>query len=108
MAKTTIETIYEQVITKAERDEMLDLIFKPEIKNDAYYLYREVQRALGISLSTITRAVQKGHLKAVGIGSEPRLKGSDIHAWINAGGKTGRNARDFRRGLRTVTRAAQV
>lgn len=105
--KSGIETLLEQIFSESNAENKIRALLKGEIRPLAFYRYIEVQTLLDISLATVTRAVQKGYLKASFVGSEPRLKGQDVLDWIDAGGKTGWSARDVRRKIenRAASRA---
>lgn len=60
------------------------------IEPSAVYTIGEAARLVQCNEQSIRRAIQAKHLKAGGIGRAPRVKGADLLAWIEAGGRTGR------------------
>jgi excisionase family DNA binding protein len=60
------------------------------INKDAVYTMSEAAFLVNCEYKSIFHAIQNNHLKAGGIGRTPRVKGSDLLAWIEAGGRTGR------------------
>jgi hypothetical protein len=75
----TLDEVMELFTPEEMKDlagEMIRLAFKPEIKRDALYTYREVATLTSVSFRTIQNAVKNGHLKADYIGSEPRMRGA--------------------------------
>jgi hypothetical protein len=80
---------------KALASEMIRLAFKPEIKPDALYTYKEVVLLTSAGRRTIERAIENGRLNRVYIGSEPRVLGASIFQWLEKGGKTGRSKKQL-------------
>jgi excisionase family DNA binding protein len=63
------------------------------INKDAVYTIGEAARLVQCNEQSIRRAIATKHLKAGGIGRAPRVKGADLLAWIEAGGRTGRRGK---------------
>lgn len=59
------------------------------INKDAVYTMSEAAFLANCEYKSIFHAIKNKHLKAGGIGRAPRVKGSDLLAWIEAGGRTG-------------------
>ena len=55
------------------------------------YTYKEAAALSKCSYVTIWRAVANGKLKATSVGNQPRILGSCLLGWIEAGGETGRS-----------------
>lgn len=79
LSKRQLE-IHRQASRIGERKAILD---------GALYTMPEVAALCSVSTETIRRAVENGFLVMHSIGDAPRFWGSDVRAWINAGGKTG-------------------
>ena len=63
------------------------------INKDAVYTITEAAFLANCDYQSIASAIKRKHLKAGGIGRTPRVKGSDLLAWIEAGGRTGRRGK---------------
>jgi excisionase family DNA binding protein len=55
------------------------------------YTYKEAAALSKCSYATIWRAVANEKLKATTVGNQPRILGSRLLEWIEAGGETGRS-----------------
>ncbi len=63
------------------------------VNKDAVYTMSEAAFLTNCEYKSIFHAIQNKHLKAGGIGRTPRVKGCDLLAWIEAGGRTGRRGK---------------
>ena len=67
------------------------------INKDAVYTMSEAAFLVDCEYKSIFHAIKSKHLTAGGIGRSPRIKGSDLLAWVEAGGKTGRRGSTSKR-----------
>lgn len=76
-----------------ESEITLDLqeIFSAPIHPTGVYTYKKAADFSKCSYVTIWRAVSNGKLLATSVGSQPRILGSKLLEWIEAGGETGRS-----------------
>lgn len=63
------------------------------IEPSAVYTMHEASWLASCAYQSIFHAIKNKHLKAGGIGRTPRVKGSDLLDWIEAGGRTGRRGK---------------
>jgi excisionase family DNA binding protein len=54
------------------------------VKDDQIYSPKEVAQALRVSAVTISRAIREGKLKAVRIGGQWRIYGSELNQYVSA------------------------
>ena len=67
------------------------------INKDAVYTITEAAFLLNCDYQSVAYAIKRKHLTAGSIGRSPRIKGSDLLAWVEAGGKTGRRGSTSKR-----------
>ena len=80
-----------QSIEEAKSTLNLQEIFSAPIHPTGVYTYKEAAALSKCSYVTIWRAVNNGKLQATSVGSQPRILGSKLLEWIEAGGETGRS-----------------
>lgn len=80
-----------QGIEESEFAPGLQAIFSVPIHPTGIYTYKEAAALSKCSYVTIWRAVANGKLKATSVGNQPRIVGSKLLEWIEAGGETGRS-----------------
>jgi len=63
------------------------------IDPETWYTITEAAQMAKCEYKSIFRAVRSKNLKAGGIGRTPRIRGSELIAWIEKGGRTGRKTK---------------
>jgi hypothetical protein len=67
---------------------------RPTIEPSRLYSRAEAALAIGCAVITIIRADERGHLLGYRVGRRRQYSGEQLMAWLSAGGRTGRSARD--------------
>lgn len=70
---------------------------RPAIEPSALYPYVDAAIVACVAPITLRRATDAGYLRVRRIGRKTVFLGSDLMAWVESGGKTGRSSADLER-----------
>jgi excisionase family DNA binding protein len=76
-----------ELVSASKNQEVVSIPIHPT----GIYTYKEAAALSKCSYATIWRVVINGKLKATSVGNQPRILGSKLLEWIEAGGETGRS-----------------